>query len=79
MGEGPLFSMLLTPNSTNADCSNSTIHDNGMFGARSQHSGGVNALMGDGSVKFFKDSISQQIWWALGTRANSEVISADTF
>ena len=68
--------MLLTPNSPNADCSNSTIHDNGMFTARSRHSGGVNGLMGDGSVKFIKSSISMTTWWALGTRNNGEVISA---
>jgi prepilin-type N-terminal cleavage/methylation domain-containing protein/prepilin-type processing-associated H-X9-DG protein len=78
-GEGPIFSMLLTPNSPNADCSNSTIHDNGMYTARSRHAGGVNCLMGDGSVKFMKDSISQITWWAIGTKNGGEVVSADAF
>ena len=47
--------------------------------ASSAHPGGVNALMGDGSVKFIKDTISQATWWALGTRANGEVITADAY
>ena len=43
--------------------------------ANSNHPGGVNVLLGDGSVRFVKDSINQSTWWALGTRANGEVIS----
>lgn len=45
----------------------------------SYHSGGVNALMSDGSVKFVKDSINMQTWWALGSRAGGEVISSDAY
>jgi prepilin-type N-terminal cleavage/methylation domain-containing protein/prepilin-type processing-associated H-X9-DG protein len=47
--------------------------------ASSNHSGGVNALMADGSVKFMKNSISVQTWWALGTRAGNETVSSDAF
>jgi prepilin-type N-terminal cleavage/methylation domain-containing protein/prepilin-type processing-associated H-X9-DG protein len=47
--------------------------------AQSNHSGGVNCLMGDGSVKFVKNSISWQTWWALGTRSNGETISSDAY
>jgi prepilin-type N-terminal cleavage/methylation domain-containing protein/prepilin-type processing-associated H-X9-DG protein len=46
--------------------------------ATSNHSGGVNVGMADGSVRFIKDSISPQTWWALGTRGKGEVISADS-
>jgi prepilin-type processing-associated H-X9-DG protein len=45
----------------------------------SYHPGGVNACMGDGSVRFFKNSVAQNVWWALGTRANGEVTSADQY
>jgi prepilin-type N-terminal cleavage/methylation domain-containing protein/prepilin-type processing-associated H-X9-DG protein len=45
--------------------------------ARSYHPGGVNALMGDGSVRFFKSTINGVTWRALGTPSFSEVISAD--
>jgi prepilin-type N-terminal cleavage/methylation domain-containing protein/prepilin-type processing-associated H-X9-DG protein len=47
--------------------------------AGSFHPGGANALFADGSVKFTKSSISQQTWWALGTRAGGEVVSADSY
>jgi len=47
--------------------------------ARSRHSGGVNALFADGSVKFVKDSINITTWRALSTTQGSEVISADSY
>jgi prepilin-type N-terminal cleavage/methylation domain-containing protein/prepilin-type processing-associated H-X9-DG protein len=43
--------------------------------ARSGHSGGVNALMGDGSVRFVSNSINLVTWQAMGTRAGGEVVS----
>jgi len=49
----------------------------GIITATSNHSGGVNVCMTDGSVKFIKDSISYTTWWAVGTRNGAEVISAD--
>lgn len=47
--------------------------------ASSNHPGGVNACMADGSVRFFKDTIAIPTWWALGTRAGGEVISSDSY
>jgi prepilin-type N-terminal cleavage/methylation domain-containing protein/prepilin-type processing-associated H-X9-DG protein len=49
------------------------------LGARSKHAGGVNAVMCDGSVRFFKNSINIQTWQAVSTTKGSEVISADAF
>jgi prepilin-type N-terminal cleavage/methylation domain-containing protein/prepilin-type processing-associated H-X9-DG protein len=46
-------------------------------GARSKHTGGVNAALADGSVRFVTDSIDLGTWRALGTRANGEVASFD--
>jgi len=43
------------------------------------HSGGVNALFGDGSVRFLKDSISVVTLRALVTAAGGEVVSADSY
>jgi prepilin-type N-terminal cleavage/methylation domain-containing protein/prepilin-type processing-associated H-X9-DG protein len=45
--------------------------------ARSRHSGGVNACMADGSVRFFRDGIPQAQWSALCTMAGGEVVSID--
>jgi prepilin-type N-terminal cleavage/methylation domain-containing protein/prepilin-type processing-associated H-X9-DG protein len=47
--------------------------------ATSNHPGGVNVLMADGSCKFVKSSINQQTWWNLGTRAGGEVVGGDSF
>ena len=49
------------------------------YGASSRHAGGVNTLFMDGSVRFIKSTIAAQTYWALGTRANGEVISADSY
>ena len=35
--------------------------------------------MGDGSVRFIKDTVNQQVWWALGSRHLGEVVSADSY
>lgn len=40
----------------------------------SEHVGGVNIALCDGSVRFLSDSIDAGIWRSLGTRANGEVI-----
>ena len=48
------------------------------LGARSYHAGGVNAAMCDGSVRFFKNSISIVTWMGVGTSQGGEVISADS-
>lgn len=47
--------------------------------SRSYHPGGVNALMGDGSVRFVKSTISGMTWRALGTVSGGEVISSDAY
>jgi prepilin-type processing-associated H-X9-DG protein len=51
----------------------------GASSATSNHPGGVNVAMGDGSVKFIKDSVGIQPWWALGTRNQGEIVSADSY
>ena len=42
--------------------------------ASSRHPGGINLLLGDGSVKFIKNTINLQPWRALGTKGAGEVI-----
>lgn len=43
--------------------------------ARSRHPGGVNVIMGDGSLRFVQDDIALATWRAMGTMNGSEVIS----
>ncbi len=51
----------------------------GTASPNSLHPGGVNLCLADGSVRFIKDSINLATWWAMGTRASGEVISADAY
>jgi len=45
----------------------------------SLHPGGINMAMGDGSVKFIKNSISTTTWWSIATIKGGEVVSADAY
>ncbi len=47
--------------------------------SRSYHPGGVNALMGDGSVRFVKSSINGITWRALGTVGGGEISAGDSY
>jgi prepilin-type N-terminal cleavage/methylation domain-containing protein/prepilin-type processing-associated H-X9-DG protein len=47
--------------------------------ATSRHSGGVHALMGDGSVRFVKQTIAPNIWRALGTIHGGEAIDSSAY
>ncbi len=51
----------------------------GIVTATSNHPGGVNVCFTDGSVRFAKDSVSLQSWWAIGTRNGGEVVSSDSY
>ncbi len=84
MGSG--FSTILTPNSTSPDAMyTGTCLDEDeprrpcivvdaveYTAARSNHSGGVNAAMGDGSVRFFSDTINADTWKAISTTHGNE-------
>jgi prepilin-type N-terminal cleavage/methylation domain-containing protein/prepilin-type processing-associated H-X9-DG protein len=45
----------------------------------SLHPGGANVLMGDGSVRFVRQTINLISWQALSSRSSGEVISADAY
>jgi prepilin-type processing-associated H-X9-DG protein len=81
-----LFNTVVPPNSKQwqwnscrSSCPNCGPDDSSYSNAQSNHPGGVNCLFADGSVRFIKDSLSQTIWMALGTRGNGEVVSADSY
>jgi prepilin-type N-terminal cleavage/methylation domain-containing protein/prepilin-type processing-associated H-X9-DG protein len=79
-----LFNTVVTPNgATFNDCRDSCggcSPDDSLFSTtQSNHPGGVNVLMGDGSGRFIKNSIGPQSWMALGTRGGGEVISSDSY
>jgi prepilin-type N-terminal cleavage/methylation domain-containing protein/prepilin-type processing-associated H-X9-DG protein len=75
-----------TPNSSQIDCvstlsgaaltgeTNALYTAVGFKAARSNHPGGVNLLLADGSVHFIQNGINPKTWTALSTRAGSEVV-----
>jgi prepilin-type N-terminal cleavage/methylation domain-containing protein/prepilin-type processing-associated H-X9-DG protein len=76
-----VYNHMGSPNSRS--CSNNPVNTWGLdpWGsapANSQHPGGVNVGMADGSVKFIKDTIGLQTWWAVGSRNGNEIVSADS-
>ncbi|WP_422931464.1 DUF1559 domain-containing protein [Singulisphaera sp. PoT] len=84
-----LFNTRRSPNDKGYDCRGGLPHSDKSdpnwsylslnIAARSNHSGGVNALMADGHVQFIKNTVSVQVWQGLGSRNGGEVISADSF
>lgn len=69
LGQSTTFNTYSLPNSTLPDCQ---AHGIGRFKAASSHPGGVNALLGDGTVRFVSNSITHANWMALSTASGSE-------
>jgi prepilin-type N-terminal cleavage/methylation domain-containing protein/prepilin-type processing-associated H-X9-DG protein len=81
-----VFNTVVPPNSQTykwagcrLDCAGCGVEFGQYENATSNHSGGVNALLCDGSVTFLKSSIAINIWWALGTRNGSEIIPKESY
>jgi prepilin-type N-terminal cleavage/methylation domain-containing protein/prepilin-type processing-associated H-X9-DG protein len=81
---GPAFMTITGPNSTTPDriwcfetatapCINT---DQNVFqAARSRHTGGVNTVLGDGSVRFVSDTVTLEAWQAAGSTHGGESLS----
>jgi prepilin-type processing-associated H-X9-DG protein len=52
-----------------------TLMTSGM--SRSRHTGGVNACLGDGSVRFIKNTIDELTWCLLISKGDGQVITGD--
>jgi len=82
-GRGGFYSHTQTPNrkscvySDDNQVSNTTWE--AIMTAGSFHPGGVNVLFLDGSVRFVKDTVNYNTWYAVGTHGGGEVVSADSF
>ena len=78
------YTHVMPPNGTS--CANpsdaswlSFIGPSGAAPPTSFHSGGVNMAFSDGSVRFVKDSVNIQTFWAIGSRAGGEAVSNDAY
>jgi prepilin-type N-terminal cleavage/methylation domain-containing protein/prepilin-type processing-associated H-X9-DG protein len=84
-----MFNTIVPPNSAQyawgqcrfgcTGCGVQSADHSNITNANSNHPGGCNVAMADGSVKFIKSTIAMNVWWSLGTRANGEVISSDAY
>jgi prepilin-type N-terminal cleavage/methylation domain-containing protein/prepilin-type processing-associated H-X9-DG protein len=81
-----LFNTIIPPNSPiykfgscRNGCGGCSPDGSEFANASSNHSGGLNILMGDGSVRFLKSTVAQTIYWYIGTRANNDVVSSDSY
>jgi prepilin-type N-terminal cleavage/methylation domain-containing protein/prepilin-type processing-associated H-X9-DG protein len=86
---GTAFSTIYPPNSTVGDnvmgycnalpgvpCAAQTV-DNAYAVARSRHTGGVNAGLGDGSVRFVSNGVVPSSWLSMGTISGNETSNLD--
>jgi prepilin-type N-terminal cleavage/methylation domain-containing protein/prepilin-type processing-associated H-X9-DG protein len=73
------YTHVMTPNTWSCDYGNGGASIRGAHTASSRHSGGINLLVCDGSVRFIKQSVNVNTWWALGTMANGEVLDANSY
>jgi prepilin-type processing-associated H-X9-DG protein len=73
------YTHVMTPNSLTCvyPVGGDRNHPQGALTATSRHSGVVNVLFLDGTVRAVKSTIAPATWWAVGTSASSEVVSAD--
>jgi len=70
------YTHTLPPNYSGRDCI-AFISVNVHLASRSAHTGGVNVVLADGSVKFVTDAVPFDTWKALGTRAGGETNSLE--
>jgi prepilin-type processing-associated H-X9-DG protein len=72
-----------TPNTKVPDCCvnqnslrslRNRILEQGVYKASSYHPGGVNAVLMDGSVRFFTNGVNLRVWRAVSTRSGGEVV-----
>jgi prepilin-type N-terminal cleavage/methylation domain-containing protein/prepilin-type processing-associated H-X9-DG protein len=81
-----MFNTVVPPTSTQwpfAWCKygqgNSNASDGEYQNATSNHPGGANFLFCDGSVRFIKSSIALITYWKIGTRADGDIVSSDSY
>jgi prepilin-type processing-associated H-X9-DG protein len=74
------YNHVMPPNSFNCSFGggNSDSDDDALT-AGSRHSGVVNCVFADGSVRAIKSSVNRTTWWAIATMAGGEVVDASTF
>jgi prepilin-type N-terminal cleavage/methylation domain-containing protein/prepilin-type processing-associated H-X9-DG protein len=74
------YNHVMPPNTWSCDYGGDNADsDSDAISAGSRHSGGVNTLFCDGSVKFIKGTINTNTWWGISTMSGGEVIDANAY
>jgi len=73
---GPFVNTLMPPNQKGPHCDNDgSVTEIRIKNANSYHTGGVQVVMMDGSVKFISENVDHRVWIASGTISGGEIIS----
>jgi hypothetical protein len=71
---GPWLTTLIGPNAGPSCDNDVSVTDMSVKEASSYHTGGVLALLGDGSARFVSENIDQAIWMSVGSKNRNEVV-----
>lgn len=72
--EAPTYMHVWPPNTGNSMLHGGENDGNMMYGPSSNHLGGVNLLMADGTVRWVGNGIDHLLWWRIGTRDGQEIV-----
>ncbi len=75
----PTYMHVQPPNGLMGHYANGNSRSEGdfMVTASSQHTGGVNLALIDGSVRFVPDQVDSEVWWAVGSRNDGRTEQLD--
>lgn len=73
----PTYEHVTGPNSFLGHFNTSEVQGDVIASPGSQHPGGVNLVLADGSTHFINDDIDLEVWWALGARNDGRVAGVD--
>lgn len=76
VGNGGTYGHTMMPNEKSCHSYEGDWRGSNLLAATSEHPGGVNVGMSDGSVRFVSQTIAPDVWWGIGTRNGGENVQA---
>ena len=73
----PTFMHVNRPNTLTGHYSSSEVEGDFVIAPSSRHTGGVNMVMVDGSTRFVRNAIDQNLWWTLGARDDGQITTTE--
>jgi hypothetical protein len=72
LSAGAAYSHTMLPNEKSCYSFEGDWFGSTSLAANSNHPGGVNVGVADGSIRFIRQNVDPDVWWAIGTRAGDE-------